>query len=104
MHDSCLKAESGISALVHWLYMVAERPDQMLAHSALALHPAACLPAAGLKLAISLADVIFLAMGPGLVYNGLLTAKPRVSLGDQAGSVGRDLGISILPAPLLHQS
>lgn len=78
--------------------------DQMMAHNTLALHPLALLPAAKRKLAISLSDVIHPAMCPGLVYNGLLTAKLGVSLGNQAGSGGRDLGISILPAPLHHQS
>ncbi len=81
-----------------------DRPDQMMAHTTLALHPLAFLPAAEPKLAISLSDVIHPAMCPGLVYNGLLTAKLGVSLGNQTGSEGRDLGISILPAPLLHQS
>lgn len=80
------------------------RPDQMMAHSTLALHPLAFLPAAEPKLAISLFDVIHPAMCPGLVYNALLTAKLGVSLGNQAGSGGRELGISILPTPLLHQS
>lgn len=78
--------------------------DQMMAHSTVALHPPAFLPAAEPKLAISLSDVIHPAMCPGLVYNGLLTAKLGVSLENQAGSGGRDLVISILPAPLLHHS
>lgn len=74
-------------------------PDQMMAHATLALYPLVFLPAAETKLAIALSDVIRPAMCPGLVYNGLLTAILGVSLGNQAGGGGRDLGISILPAP-----
>lgn len=81
-----------------------DRPDQMMARTTLVLHSLAFLPAAEPKLAISISDVTLPAMCPGLVYNGLLTAKLGVSLGNQAGSGGRDLGISILTAPLLHQS
>lgn len=76
----------------------------MMAHTSLALHPLAFLPAAEPKLAISLSDVIHPAVFPGLVYNGLLTAKLGVSLENQDGSGGRDRDISILPATELHQS
>ncbi len=104
MHDSCPKAESGISVQgmgsTWW-----QRDPIKCWHT---LH-SPCIHLAFLtvvepKLAVSLYDVIFPAMCPGLVYTGLLAAKLGVSLGNQAGSVWRDLGISILPAPLLHQS
>lgn len=39
-----------------------DRPDQMMAHTTLALHPLAFLPAAEPKLAISFSDVIHPAM------------------------------------------
>lgn len=75
-----------------------------MAHTTLALHLLAFLPATEPKLAISFFDVIQPAMCPGLVYNGVLRAKLGVSLGNQAGSERRDPGISILPAPVLHHS
>lgn len=58
-----------------------ERSDQIMANTTLALHSLAFLHAAEPRLAISLSDVVHPAMCPGLVYNGLLTAKLGVSLG-----------------------
>lgn len=76
----------------------------MMAHTTLALCLFACLCAAVPKLAISLLDVIHPAVCPGLVNNGLLAATLGVSFGNQAECGGRNLSISILLAPQLHQS
>lgn len=79
MHDTCPKAECGISVHVQngtlALQGSEDRADQMMAHTTLALHLLAFILATEPKLAISLFYRIHPAMCPGLVYNGLLTAK-----------------------------
>lgn len=94
MHDNCLKAEPGVSALVQDMGTTwwQSRLDQIMARTTLALHLLAFLPAAEPKLAIALSGVNHPAMCPGPVYNGLLTAKLGVSPGNQARSGGEGSG------------